>query len=111
MEFLPANKQTEAYFTEFFKEKGLSEIVTFWKQQVGAAAPGFQPGMSAASGLDTGYSPVVGTLVMRAVYYVRTVITLMTECLAIFWTVIGLGIPLKMLFISTGHQTGDSARG
>ena len=35
MEFLPANKQTEAYFTEFFKEKGLSEIVTFWKQQVG----------------------------------------------------------------------------
>ena len=34
MEFLPANKQTEAYFTEFFKEKGLSDIVTFWKQQV-----------------------------------------------------------------------------
>ena len=34
MEFLPANKQTEAYFTEFFKEKGLADIVTFWKNQV-----------------------------------------------------------------------------
>lgn len=38
MEFLPANKQTEAYFTEFFKEKGLSDIVSFWKQQAGKEA-------------------------------------------------------------------------
>jgi len=38
MEFLPANRQTEAYFTEFFKEKGLSDIITFWKQQAGKEA-------------------------------------------------------------------------
>lgn len=38
MEFLPANKQTEAFFTEFFTEKGLAEIVTFWKQQAGKEA-------------------------------------------------------------------------
>jgi len=38
MEFLPANKQTEAYFTDFYTEKGLSEIVAFQKQQAGKEA-------------------------------------------------------------------------
>lgn len=38
MEFLPANKQTEAYFTDFYNEKGLSEIVAFQKQQASKEA-------------------------------------------------------------------------
>ncbi|XP_037069062.1 protein krasavietz-like [Pollicipes pollicipes] len=38
MEFLPANKQTEAFFTDFYKEKGLSEIVNFQKQQASKEA-------------------------------------------------------------------------